>query len=68
MCGMAVKEAIIAVRVGYLVAGWGRCHESLETMLKNEPDCAMDHDAGRQVWSSMKIISSFDEKLGLCGW
>ena len=64
MCGMAVKEAIIAVRVGYLVAGWGRCHESLETMLKNEPDCAMDHDAGRQVWSSMKIISSFDEKLG----
>jgi len=61
MSGAAAKEAIIAVRSGYLVAGWGRCHESLETMLKNEPDCQMDQDMGRQLWSSMKIISNYEE-------
>jgi len=61
LSGMAIKEAVISVRAGYLIAGWGRCYESLETMLKNDPDCQMDHDMGRQLWSSMKIMSSYDE-------
>jgi RAVE protein 1 C terminal./SH2 domain. len=56
--GLAQKEVTAGVRIGYVVASWGRCHEALENLLKCEPDCAMDFDRGRQLWSSMKIISN----------
>jgi len=62
MSGVAVRETIVAVRVGLLVASWGRCHDSLENLIKCKPDCAMDHDVGRQLWSSMKMVSYYDEK------
>ena len=58
MSGLAVKETTVGVRIGYIVASWGRCHEALETLLKCDPDCAMDFERGRQLWSSMKIILS----------
>eukprot|EP00979_Chaetoceros_neogracilis_P016177 scaffold7259_cov267-Chaetoceros_neogracile.AAC.13 len=58
MSGLAVKETTVGVRIGYIVASWGRCHEALETLLKCDPDCAMDFERGRQLWSSMKMILS----------
>jgi hypothetical protein len=56
--GLAQKEATASVRIGYIIASWGRCHEALENLLKCEPDCAMDFDRGRQLWSSMKMIAN----------
>eukprot|EP00557_Chaetoceros_sp_GSL56_P000287 CAMPEP_0176502390 /NCGR_PEP_ID=MMETSP0200_2-20121128/14724_1 /TAXON_ID=947934 /ORGANISM="Chaetoceros sp., Strain GSL56" /LENGTH=3205 /DNA_ID=CAMNT_0017901451 /DNA_START=45 /DNA_END=9663 /DNA_ORIENTATION=+ len=56
--GLTQKEATAGVRIGYIVASWGRCHEALENLLKCEPDCAMDFDRGRRLWSSMKMISN----------
>jgi len=56
MSGVALKETLIAVRVGLAVAAWGRCHNTLDTMIKAEPDCMMDFDAGKNLWRSMKII------------
>ena len=52
----AAKETLLAVRVGLATAAWGRCHHSLDTMIKAEPDCLVDFDAGKNLWRSMKII------------
>jgi len=57
MSANALKETIIAVRVGLAVATWGRCLQNLDTLIKAEPDCAMDFDSGRNLWRSMKIIA-----------
>jgi len=62
MSALALKETAIAVRIGLVVASWGRCHECLENMIKCEPDCKMDFDQGRQLWSSMKVMLSFSKK------
>ena len=61
MSGLALKEATVGVRIGYTVAGWGRCHEAIESLLKCDPDCTMDFERGRQLWSSMKMILSGPE-------
>ena len=61
MSKQALKESIIAVRLGYVITTWGRCHESLENILKLETDFEKDRDRGRQLWSSMKYISTYDE-------
>lgn len=58
----AIKESVIAVRTGLAVASWGRCHECLETMIRIAPDCATDDEAGRQLWSSMKLITGLEER------
>jgi len=67
MSGVALKETVVAVRVGMLLAGWGRSHECLETILKCEPDCAMNNELGRQLWSSMKMISSIEDTVKKSG-
>jgi len=56
MSAIAAKETLLAVRVGLAVAAWGRCHHTLETLIKAEPDCLTDFDAGKNMWRSMKII------------
>ena len=56
--GLALKESIVAARIGMVVAAWGRCHDCLESIVKYDPDCPMDFERGRQLWSSMKIILS----------
>jgi len=56
MTSLSLKETTAAVRIGYVVASWGRCHECLENIIKYEPDIVMDFEHGRQLWSSMKII------------
>lgn len=53
---VAIKETTIAVRLGLVAATWERCHQNLETMIKAEPDCVMDHDTGKNLWRSMKIL------------
>ncbi|KAL7553577.1 hypothetical protein ACHAWF_016877 [Thalassiosira exigua] len=56
LSSVAIKETLLAVRVGLAAAAWGRCHLSLDTLIKAEPDCLMDFDAGKNLWRSMKII------------
>lgn len=56
--GVALKEAIIAVRCGLLVASWNRNYKSLEAMLRNDPDCLVDEQAGRHLWTSLRATSS----------
>jgi len=56
MSATAFKETLLAVRVGLAAAAWGRCHLTLDTLIKAEPDCLMDFDAGKNLWRSMKII------------
>ena len=58
MSGIALKETVLAVRVGLAVVAWGRCHSSLDTLIKSEPDCVMDFEAGRNLYRSMKIITA----------
>jgi len=41
-----------------LIAGWNRDFEVLETMIRQPPDCLHDHKAGRQLWTSLKMISN----------
>ncbi len=62
LSGLALKETTVGVRIGLIVAAWGRCYECLENIIKCEPDCPMDFDRGRQLWSSMKMILSFSPK------
>lgn len=64
LSGIALNEAICAVRIGLLVSSWNRDFECLETMIRQPPDCLLDDEAGRQMWTSLKIISSsvVDEK------
>ena len=56
MSAVAVKETLLAVRIGLAVAAWGRCHHTLDTLVKSEPDCPTDFGAGKNLWRSMKII------------
>ena len=58
MSPVALKETTIGVRVGLIVASWGRCHECLENMIKCEPDCVMSFERGRLLWSSIKDMMS----------
>eukprot|EP00804_Cyclotella_cryptica_P003754 CCRYP_008920-RA/>CCRYP_008920-RA protein AED:0.01 eAED:0.01 QI:160/1/1/1/1/1/3/904/3233 len=52
----AAKETLLAVRVGLSSINWGRCYQSLDTLIKAEPDCPVDFDGGKNLWRSMKII------------
>ncbi|KAL7521427.1 hypothetical protein ACHAWX_006106 [Stephanocyclus meneghinianus] len=52
----AGKEALLAVRVGLASINWGRCYQTLDTLIKAEPDCPLDFEAGKNLWRSMKII------------
>ena len=57
LSGLALNEAICSVRIGYFVASWNRDFKVQELMMKQPPDCLIDEGAGRQLWSSLKIIS-----------
>ena len=60
---IAAKEALLAVRVGLAAVNWGRCYQTLDTLIKAEPDCPVDFDVGRNLWRSMKIISNHESAL-----
>lgn len=57
LSGLALNEAICSVRIGFLVASWNRDFEVQATMIRQPPDCLMDEGGGRQLWTSLKIIS-----------
>ena len=71
---LALKKSIVSARVEMLVASWSRNYESLKSMIRCEPDCTADQDAGRQLWTSMKIMNNPEDikkKSGTCkscGW
>eukprot|EP00566_Odontella_aurita_P036260 CAMPEP_0113586586 /NCGR_PEP_ID=MMETSP0015_2-20120614/34380_1 /TAXON_ID=2838 /ORGANISM="Odontella" /LENGTH=1137 /DNA_ID=CAMNT_0000492041 /DNA_START=15 /DNA_END=3428 /DNA_ORIENTATION=- /assembly_acc=CAM_ASM_000160 len=67
LSGLAAKEATAAVRIGLVVASWGRNHETFEKLLRCEPDCAVDHEVGRQLWSSMKMITGYHDDKAVKG-
>lgn len=58
MSGLALNECICAVRVGMLIASWNRDFELPETMIKQPADCTTDEKTGRQLCTSLKIISN----------
>ena len=74
LSGIAHKETIIAVRIGFLIASWGIRHEILESLIKCSPDCAQDAEQGRQLWTSMKVMNELDDHVdkrhisGSGGW
>eukprot|EP00536_Pseudo-nitzschia_multiseries_P014720 jgi/Psemu1/246275/estExt_Genewise1.C_7590016 len=57
LSGIALKEAICSVRIGYFVASRNREYETQEMLIRHPPDCLVNEKAGRQLWSSLKIIS-----------
>ena len=69
-----IKQATVAVRVGLVIASWGRNYECFETMMRCEPDSQMDFESGRQLWSSMKLIVGPEDRAkktagtGSGGW
>ena len=67
LSGTVLKEAIVAVRVGLVLASWGRNHDCLDALVRNEPDCPLDHNGGRQLWTSMKLIAGLEDKARKVG-
>ena len=57
LSGLALNEAICSVRIGYFLASWNRDFKVQEIMMKQPPDCLTDESSGKQLWSSLKIIS-----------
>jgi len=57
LSGLALNEIICSVRIGYFIASRNRDFEVQEVIMRESPDCLVDERAGRQLWSSLKIIS-----------
>lgn len=55
LCGLTEREAIVAVRLGWVVAHWEDDMSAIEDVLRHEPDCPLDFFAGRQIWSCSKF-------------
>lgn len=71
LSGVAQNEAIVAVRIGVLVATWNRNFKGLDAMIRFDPDCTIDEDAGRQLWTSLKVVESVkkeSKKISSGGW
>ena len=62
LSSLVLKETTIAVRIGFIIASWSRNHDCLEAVIRCEPDCEIDHQYGRQLWSSMKMLSGMDNR------
>lgn len=52
-----LNEAIVAVRIGFILCSWNGNYKCLENLIRSEPDCLMDTEAARQLWTSLKIVS-----------
>jgi len=60
---VAAKEATIAVRLGFVIGMWTYRFECLECMIKCEPDCLTDINAGQQMWTSLKTMGRYESKI-----
>ena len=56
-----MKDAIAGARVGILISSWARCHETLENVVKCEPDCLLEYESGRQLWTSWKMMNKIEQ-------
>ena len=74
LSGLALNEAICSVRIGYFLSSRNRELKVQEMIIREPPDCLIDERAGRQLWSSLKIISGGGQRenkvigTGSGGW
>ena len=74
LSGLALNEAVCSVRIGYFIGCQNREFKVQEMMIREPPDCLMDERAGKQLWSSLKIISGGGQRenkvvgTGSGGW
>ena len=74
LSGLALNEVICSVRIGYFIASRNREFKVQEMIINESPDCLLDEKAGRQLWSSLKIISGGGQRenkvvgTGSGGW
>ncbi len=74
LSGLALNEAICSVRIGYFLSSRNREMKVQEMMIREPPDCLIDEKTGRQLWSSLKIISAGSQRenkvigTGSGGW
>jgi RAVE protein 1 C terminal len=64
LSGIAFNEAIVAIRVGLLLAGWNLDFRCLEGMIESEPDCLTDDYVGRHLWMSLKVVDTAKADFG----
>jgi hypothetical protein len=72
LSGVALKEGILSVRVGLLLASWNNNHSCIEAMIRSDPDCHTDDEGGRQLWTSLRnsrllIAKQVDSKKSSSG-
>ena len=70
LTGLALNEAIVAVRIGLVISSWNENFECLETIIRHQPDCLLDTEAGRQLCTSLKMLAdspSLEKKSGMTG-
>jgi len=67
MSSLTLKEISVGVRSGFLVASWARCHETLDGMIRSNPDCKMDPIRGCQLWSSIKVMNTTSQSIQKAG-
>jgi len=74
LSGLALNEMICSVRIGYFLSSRNREMKVQEMMIREPPDCLVDETTGRQLWSSLKIISAGGQRetkvigTGSGGW
>jgi RAVE protein 1 C terminal len=74
LSGVALNQSICAVRIGMLIASWSRDFEVQEIMLRQPADCVVNPIAGRQLCTSLKMISNLvamekrASSVGSGGW
>ncbi len=50
---LGMKESICAIRLGLLIASWNRDYASIQALVENPPDCPLDENTGRLLWTSL---------------
>eukprot|EP00934_Nitzschia_sp_Nitz4_P005924 Nitzschia sp. Nitz4//scaffold10_size219509//115070//124411//NITZ4_001433-RA/size219509-processed-gene-0.134-mRNA-1//-1//CDS//3329532935//5914//frame0 len=58
LSGLVLNEAVCAIRVGFIAGGWNRDFDTLQNLIRQPPDCRTDEKLGRQLWTSLKLISN----------
>ena len=74
LSGLVLNEVICSIRIGYFISSRNRELKVQEMIIRESPDCLVNERAGRQLWSSLKIISAGGQRenkvigTGSGGW
>ena len=61
----AIRDATVAVRLGCIVAQWNEGIGCVSRLTASEPDCKVDFEAGRQLWSDFRLVArKHESELG----